>query len=141
MKHHHPAQDRAKDAIMKKVSEEAVSEPREMGRDDRRIIFEKLNDVYVGAPNGYASGWSDHKVSADLGVPRAWVESVRSEFFGDVRASEDGAAWLAEYEKVRPQLEAFAGQHQDILRNLASLSSDVARLLKTATEIRRAMGL
>jgi hypothetical protein len=56
---------------------------REMSRDDRRIIFEKLNEVYVDGKTGYGEGWNDEKVSVNLGVPRAWVRVIRDENFGD----------------------------------------------------------
>jgi hypothetical protein len=51
-------------------------------RDERRIIYEKLRDVYVNETVGYMAGWSDKKVGDDLGVPWAWVSAQREEHFG-----------------------------------------------------------
>lgn len=53
---------------IKSVQEAAT---RMLGRDDRRIIFEKLNEVYVNDKVGYSAGWTDERVSTDLGVPGA----------------------------------------------------------------------
>ena len=63
-------------------------EVRTMTRDERRIIFEKINEVYVGEKVGYSDSWSDDKVAKDLGVPRAWVSTIREDMFGpDVNES------------------------------------------------------
>lgn len=62
--------------------------PRQMGRDDRRIIFEKLNEVYIDDKRGYSEMWSDPLVAKDLGVPRAWVSAVRDEMFGPDTSNE-----------------------------------------------------
>lgn len=64
---------------LKVVPMEAVAvkdKPREMTRDERLIIMDKIRDVHDG--DRYGAGWSDKKVSDDLGVPRAWVEDMRA---------------------------------------------------------------
>jgi len=58
----------------------AADKPRQMTRDDRRIVFDKINGVYDGGT--YIAPWSDAAVAKDLGIPRDWVSSVREEFFG-----------------------------------------------------------
>jgi hypothetical protein len=63
--------------------------PREMGRDDRRIVFAKIDEVYLGEGNGYSQGWNDEAVAKDLAIPRAWVASVREEMFGPAISVED----------------------------------------------------
>jgi hypothetical protein len=81
-----------KPAMLKVVSAiTAPSEepPRNMTRDDRRIIISKLDAVYLDAKRGYDAGWSDQKVATDLGVPRKWVEDIRAENFGDVGTNEE----------------------------------------------------
>ena len=50
-----------------------------MTRDERRIIFEKINEIYVGEKVGYSDSWDDEKVAKDLGVPRAWVSAIRED--------------------------------------------------------------
>ena len=58
--------------------------PREMKRSDRQVIFNKLQDVYPKEDVGYAEGWDDDRVAKDLGVPRAWVTTIREENFGPI---------------------------------------------------------
>lgn len=63
--------------------------PREMSRDDRRVIFAKINDVYLDEKQGYSREWSDRRVAEDLGVPLAWVKTIREENFGIEARNED----------------------------------------------------
>lgn len=56
--------------------------PREMTREDRRVIFAKLEDVYVDEQTGYSPGWNDTVLAVDLNCPRKWVETIREENFG-----------------------------------------------------------
>lgn len=63
--------------------------PREPTKDERRLIFGKLDQVYLDEKRGYEKGWSDARVAEDLGVPRAWVEAIRAMNFGEENASED----------------------------------------------------
>lgn len=71
-----------------------------MQREDRRIIFEKLNDVYADESTGYGPGWTDKKVAEDLSVPRQWVETIREENFGPVRTNPEIADAINEANKV-----------------------------------------
>lgn len=83
---------------IKPVSTPSETPPREMSRDDRRVIFAKLDEVYLDEKRGYDSGWSDHKVASDLGVPRKWVEIIRAENFGAIGTNEDMADFLSKAE-------------------------------------------
>lgn len=99
--------------------------PRQMSRDDRRVIFAKLDDVYLSEKDGYAPGWSDEKVASDLGIPRAWVETIRDENFGALKDNAETRQLLAEVEGVVSQVKA--------------IEAKVADLLRKATEIRKAV--
>lgn len=57
------------------VKAEEPPKPREMTRDERLIIMDKIRDVHDG--DRYGAGWSDKKLAEDLGVPRAWIEDIR----------------------------------------------------------------
>ena len=121
--------------------------PRVMGREDRRIVFEKLNDVYLDERRGYDSGWSDHKVSIDLGVPRAWVEQVREEMFGPASNPEmtDFLKAAAELQDIKAQIASMATLRDQLENiktaiggiNLASLLDRVNRLDKLAAEVKK----
>lgn len=107
-----------------------TNEPAEMTRDDGRVIFAKLEDVYDTNRAGYRAGWTDQKLATDLGVPRAWVEQVRKQFFGPEGGNPEIAAALAEakalVEEVRPllarldQLKAQMGSTQAEAQKIAA---------------------
>jgi hypothetical protein len=61
---------------------------REMSRGDKTAIYDLLKEVYLNETTGYADGWSDHKLAEKLDVPRAWVATIRDEFFGDEITNE-----------------------------------------------------
>jgi hypothetical protein len=74
---------------------------RQMSREDRRLIFSKLEEVYLDETRGYASGWGDQKVADHFGVPRAWIVTMRDENFGPARGNEDLAALMPALESAR----------------------------------------
>jgi len=104
---------------------------RTMTRDERRIIFEKINEVYVGEAVGYSDDWSDEKVSTDLGVPRAWVSALREEYFGpDVneklsKATQEAKAFLVELsalqDNITLQVNTLFAKAQEIRKVLSKL--------------------
>ena len=112
---------------------------RVMTREDRRIIFEKLNEVYLNDKVGYAQGWTDEKVATDLGVPRAWVRLIREENFGDEVGNEDirksfeeGEKLIAEIKKIRQGWLADQASIREIdesMRRLVSIGEKVERQL------------
>lgn len=65
-----------------------AEKPEDMTKLDRRTIIQKLEAVYVDENVGYTKGWDDSKVAMDLGVPRAWVSSIREENFGPEKSEE-----------------------------------------------------
>ena len=91
--------------------------PRTMTRDERRIIFEKINEVYVGEKVGYSDSWDDEKVSKDLGVPRAWVSNIREDMFGpDVNEAT---------QKQLEELKGFSEELAAILITVQALSAKI----------------
>jgi len=101
---------------------------RVMTRDDRRIVFEKLNEVYLNDKVGYAKGWTDEKVAVDLGVPRAWVRLIREENFGDEVGNEDireqvreAQTMLAQVRAIEPEMRRLLGMSDKIERSLAEI--------------------
>lgn len=122
--------------------------PRIMQRDDRRIIFEKLNSVYLDEKRGYDPEWSDHKVATDLGVPRAWVEQVREEMFGPINTNADIEAFRKGVEELRvfkdglKSVEAVRKQIEEIRAivgglNIPSILDRVAKLEKLEAAIKK----
>lgn len=126
--HSHPIKEK-KPPMLKVVEQEKPSPseapPREMTRDDRRIIISKLDAVYLDSKRGYDAGWSDHKVASDLGVPRKWVEDIRAENFGDVGTNED----MAEFYE---QAKALASEARKALADARDYYEKIDALMQAA---------
>lgn len=88
-------------------------------REDKRIIFAKLEEVYLDESRGYSDGWTDHKVAGDLNVPRAWVAMVRDDNFGPDRTGEELRALTAEIAAALAEAQTIA----DELRRQAALTA------------------
>lgn len=90
-------QSARKEAALKNAVQPTVSTlaapradpPEPMTREDKRVIFAKLNEVYVDEKTGYGPGWADGRVASDLGVPLAWVLTIREENFGPDASNEE----------------------------------------------------
>lgn len=88
-----------------------IVEPvREMKLPDKRRIIERLSDTYIDERRGYAPGWSDHKLSVELNLPRKWVETTREENFGPVKTTEARDAFIAESERLIGDLRSFISE-------------------------------
>ena len=131
-----PADDTCPKCIRKAKENKVVTlkpkpEPvREISRDDRRIIFAKIEDVYEG--DGYIAGWTDKRVAEDLGVPKKWVSDMRAEFFGDAAANEEILQFLE-------RVETFEKKWRDAERMIAAIQADAEKLRRDADAIRKAV--
>ena len=112
------------------LSPSAAEPPPEMTREDRRIIYAKLNEVYLDETKGYSESWTDKRVAEELGCPRVWVETVRDEMFGPARTNEEIGAVLTEWREVKEQIEAASM----VQGNLVAETSRVSALLKDLNE-------
>lgn len=119
------------------TTKSAPAPAREMSRDDRRIIFAKLNDVYLDSH--YSAGWTDRRIAEDLNVPRAWVESVRVENFGDAGDNEDARRFIADLDAIRDDLKAFAVERQTLITRADDIAGRISKLFKIGDEIRKSL--
>lgn len=116
----------------------------QMTREDRRIIFEKLNAIYDR--DKYSPPWTDKKVSEDLNCPRAWVKQVRDEMFGpegsnaEIDQSIAQAKVLIEHgTKLLAQVEAVKLQLNTIQRDTAPIAAAVAKMQNQIQAIEKAV--
>lgn len=107
----------------KPVTAEKAEAPQEPSREERRIIFAKLQDVYLDETSGYDKGWTDHAVALDLGVPRAWVAAIREENFGPAKDNADLREYLQKLDAIEKEHQKFVG--------LFSQAKGVADVVKT----------
>jgi len=129
----HPRKSREPETPMQKEPTSAPPSPSEqpprvMGREDRQIIFARLSDVYLGERVGYGTGWNDERVARDLNCPRKWVEDVREEFFGPIRA--DQSPEIIEITGRLAAVEESASQAMAVITGIEAAASGTARLLE-----------
>jgi len=122
-----------------------------MSRDDRRIIFECVNEHWDGA--AYVPVWTDKRVAEHLGCPLPWVVAVRKEFFGEIGSNPDFDAKLAEATKIVAEfrdmhkaandaLQAINSQHKRINELYAKITAAlpmIDKLERNTAEIKKAV--
>jgi hypothetical protein len=105
-----------------------VEPPQQMTRDDKRVIFAKLQDVYINEVSGYSAQWTDKRVAEDLGVPLAWVSSIREENFGPDHNGE----FIEQLAYARAVVEDVKQLHRDLeqlrMRHQGEIDALVARV-------------
>lgn len=94
--------------------------PREMTREHRRLIFLKLEEVYLDERAGYSAGWTDARTATDLGVPRAWVSTIREENFGPSH-SEDYQKMVAELADLKALSIGLMSKHDELREGIESV--------------------
>lgn len=124
--------------VVEKVSPAKADEPREMTRADRRIINDKLDEVYD--ENAYVVPWTDASVARDLGVPVAWVAQVRDEFFGPAGSNPEFDDFM---EKAAPVISdmrnLFAALHGQV-EKVEAMRPRIEALEKMAKRIEKEVG-
>ena len=62
---------------------------KELDKTTKRLISDKLDEVYDDKKGGYQNDWDDQKIATDLGTSKLYVALVREEFHGpNVSASD-----------------------------------------------------
>lgn len=105
-----------------------ANDPREMSRDDGRVIFAKLEDVYDTNRAGYRSGWTDQKLATDLGVPRSWVEQVRKQFFGPEGGNPEIAVALAEAKALVDEARPLLARIEQLKSQMGSVQAEAQKI-------------
>lgn len=85
-----------KDPMLAAAPPAPPADDRKLTREHRRIIFDKLNEVYASEVEGYRGNWNDQRVAETLGAPIEWIATVRVENFGD----ETGNAAAAKLREI-----------------------------------------
>lgn len=134
-KHKKPAKTEAKleETVVTFIKAE---EPPSMTREDRRVIFAKIDDVYIDENTGYSDGWTDERVATDLGVPLAWVRNIRAENFGEERSNSSIIQQLEEakktlddakklYENTKSEFKRMTIQAEAVMAEFSKISSAI----------------
>lgn len=101
--------------------------PREMSKEDKRIVYGKINEVYLDEVRGYDSGWTDERIAKDLGVPRAWVSTVRDEMFGAAEGNGEILRIRMEISELKAQAVALLEKADQLQQDLLALTGGKKR--------------
>jgi hypothetical protein len=96
--------------------------PQEPTRDDKKLINMKLTEVYL--ENSYANGWTDKRVSEDLGVPQAWVATIREEFFGPENSNDEAAQFVQAVKELDEKLTLWQTGWDAVHKGIVSMVDD-----------------
>jgi hypothetical protein len=113
----------------------AAVPPRTMTREIRRLIFMKLNEIYLSEEAGYGKGWTDKRVAEDMDYPAAWIVTVREENFGPLRDNEDLRALREDMAKLERDRVVLDDSVKAIVANQTKLNARIDDLLRRAKEI------
>ena len=102
--------------------------PPTMSLADRRLIIDKLGEVYVDEKVGYSSGWSDRKVGVDLGVPPAWVAEIRTQNFGPEIVEGGHENQLKTIAKLREMFTAQVTVNKALFAKLERATKEIEAL-------------
>lgn len=117
-----------------------VEPPREMGREDRRIITDKLDEVYDDKAGSYKAPWTDAAVGRDLGVPRAWVSEVREQFFGPEGGNPEFDAFIEQAAPIIAEMKNMANSLRVQSERFKELEPRISELERMGRRIERELG-
>lgn len=121
----------------------APATERTMSREERRIMFSLMNDVYLDADKGYKPGWNDRRVAENLGVPQPWVVTLREEMFGPEGDSVEVRRLLDEITALKEQAERDLDQMRIVVeqgtRRMEELGHRLNMLSTQATRLTAAL--
>lgn len=129
-----------KEAIAAHEAPKTAPQPREMTREEGRIIFAKLEEVYRDEKHGYQNDWSDHRVAADLNCPRAWVEEVRKKFFGPEGGNDEARKILAEAKALLTSAEQIRMEANKLIEFANEIGRKVEPIQRRIDHIQQIMG-
>lgn len=98
-------------------------------RDDRRIIFTTINDVYLDADRGYKPGWSDKRVADHLGIPLQWAKDIRDEMFGPEGENAEVRLLLEQVEALRDEAQRDMDQMVTLVTNATRRMDELSHRL------------
>jgi hypothetical protein len=127
-RHASPAKRKGTKTMDSNITTPVADKPREMGREDRAIIFDKLNEVY--GKDAYKSPWTDAAVAKDLGVPRDWVSTMRDDMFGPAGSNPLFDEFLTATSRLEEQCGSFAAKFEAATKAAEMLAADYAELRK-----------
>lgn len=112
----------------------AAEPPPEPSRIDKRRIIDALNERYDHALGCYVEAWTDVRVATALNVPRAWVSSLREEFFGaeqselQVKVAAEAATLSRRASEIEERALAVASDAEQLRHDAQALAKKAVAL-------------
>jgi hypothetical protein len=119
------------------ITKPLAEKPREMSREDKRLIFGKIDTVYLDESRGYESGWSDKRIADDLGVPLIWVRGIRESDFGPEGLAADSREIIAEAKRLGEELVSLDKRFTELAKELSDIKSRYARTERSVDDVRK----
>lgn len=117
-----------KPVTLKVVETPHAQPPRTMTRDERRAITRQIDDNWDEKASRYAGTTTDAGIASALNVPRAWVETIRVETFGDSGANEDIDKLMIELSAMRDRAGTTLDQAVEWAARVETLQKDIGEL-------------
>lgn len=110
---------------------EPVKSIKEMDKATKRIIDDKLDEVYNLRKGGYQLDWSDAKVASDLGTHERNVAIVREEFHGPNTRAEDKDKILKDLKANAEEIIREQKRIEELLKRIEELDLKVNDAVST----------
>jgi chromosome segregation ATPase len=111
-----------------------ILDNRPMDRTDRRLVFSRLNELYVDEKTGYSADWTDAKVAQDLGVPVDWIAEVREADFGPELNASIRAKSFTDLQKLGESIERHILLIDKKIEQMQSLDAKITDAMKACNE-------
>ncbi len=106
----------------------ATPSQRAMTRDERYLIFTKIDENYDRNKGSYTNDWTDEKVAKDFNVPRIWVSTIRDENFGP-DTNEQVTLIIAEATELHEKIKAASPKLEAAIKEMAALSERADKMI------------
>lgn len=100
--------DHKKDEPAKVVLKAVQPQPKEMSREDGRLISRSIEDHWDETNACYQMGWSDRKLADDLSVPLDWVKDIRERDFGGTGDDPTVIQFIAAQIEIKSEMAALS---------------------------------
>lgn len=133
--------EQPKAAEAKAAPENAPAPDRNLTRDDRRVIWLKLQEVYKDETSGYKPGWNDTRVARDLAVPVSWVKAVRDENFGALADNPETRAIVEEARGLLDDIKGHIANAQQLVIDLDGVTASMAETQRRVIELEQRLAV
>jgi hypothetical protein len=112
-----------------------------MSRSDHRRIFKAIMDNWDENKGRYLADYGDQKAANELNVPRAWVEHVRKEAFGDTGDNEELVELREDLEAMERKFQQYANEGLTLATRMDEMVRGARQMLTRLEKVEKATGV